>query len=109
MFYGLSGYFAAHSQHVGMFQTAAWLPDAGAAAGCAGERLSWPRLALAGLLGAALALPGHFQVALYAFSGAGAVGAARRRRCAADSVAPADWSSALLAVAALGAAAVSGS
>ncbi|HYW86760.1 MAG TPA: hypothetical protein VFB50_03270, partial [Chloroflexota bacterium] len=26
MFYGLSGYFAAHSQHVGMVETAAWLP-----------------------------------------------------------------------------------
>src|SRR5579859_6233168 len=26
LFYGLSGWFAAHSQHVGMFQTAAWLP-----------------------------------------------------------------------------------
>src|SRR5215475_5705292 len=25
VFYGLSGYFAAHSQHVGMFQAAAWL------------------------------------------------------------------------------------
>src|SRR5215207_7087256 len=26
MFYGLSGFFAAHSQHVGIVQTAAWLP-----------------------------------------------------------------------------------
>src|SRR5205823_1426591 len=36
-----------------------------------GERLSLRRLALAAGLGSALALPGHFQVALYAFSGAG--------------------------------------
>jgi hypothetical protein len=70
MFYGLSGYFAAHSQHVGMFDTAAWLPWLMLALDAVVERLSLRRLALAGLVGAALALPGHFQVALYAFSGA---------------------------------------
>jgi hypothetical protein len=72
MFYGLSGWFATHSQHVGMFQTAAWLPWLVLLLQSLGERLSLPRLALASLLGAALALPGHFQVALYAFCGAGA-------------------------------------
>src|SRR6266849_5726585 len=72
MFYGLSGWFATHSQHVGMFQTAAWLPWLVLLLQTLGERLSLPRLALASLLGAALALPGHFQVALYAFCGAGA-------------------------------------
>ena len=70
IFYGLSGYFAAHAQHVGMVQTAAWLPWVLLVLDVLGERLSLIRLALAGLLGAALALPGHFQVALYAFSGA---------------------------------------
>jgi len=70
IFYGLSGYFAAHAQHVGMVETAAWLPWLLLLLDHVGERLSRRRLALAGLLGAALALPGHFQVALYAFSGA---------------------------------------
>src|SRR5205807_6347556 len=69
MFYGLSGWFAAHSQHVGMFQTAAWLPWLLLLLESLAQRVSLARLALAGLLGAALALPGHFQVALYAFSG----------------------------------------
>src|SRR5207244_8792251 len=72
MFYGLSGWFATHSQHVGMFQAAAWLPWLVLLLDNLGQRLSLPRLALASLLGAALALPGHFQVALYAFCGAGA-------------------------------------
>ena len=53
-----------------MVQTAAWLPWLVLLLDLLGERLSLKRLALAGLLGAALALPGHFQVALYAFSGA---------------------------------------
>jgi hypothetical protein len=69
MFYGLSGWFAAHSQHVGMFDTAAWLPWLAVVLEWLAERVSLARLALAGLLGAAIALPGHFQVALYAFSG----------------------------------------
>jgi Bacterial membrane protein YfhO len=71
VFYGLSGYFAAHAQHIGMFQTAAWLPWLLVVLDLLGERLSLTRLAAAGLLGAALALPGHFQAALYAFCGAG--------------------------------------
>jgi hypothetical protein len=72
LFYGLSGYFAAHAQHVGMVQTAAWLPWLVLLLDVLGERLSPRRLALAALLGAALSLPGHFQVALYAFTGAAA-------------------------------------
>jgi hypothetical protein len=71
LFYGLSGWFATHSQHVGMFQAAAWLPWLVLLLDMLGERLSLPRLVVASLLGAALALPGHFQVALYAFCGAG--------------------------------------
>ena len=69
IFYGLSGWFAAHSQHVGMSQAAAWLPWIVLLFESIGERLSLRRAALAGLLGAALALPGHFQVALYAATG----------------------------------------
>ena len=70
LFYGLSGYFAAHSQHLGMVQTAAWLPWLILLLDHLGERLSARRLGLAALLGAALALPGHFQTALYAGCGA---------------------------------------
>jgi Bacterial membrane protein YfhO len=82
MFYGLSGYFAAHAQHIGMFETAAWLPWLLVLLDALGQRVSLRRLALAGLLGAAVALPGHFQVALYTFSGAGvwAIGEALARR-----------------------------
>jgi len=72
IFYGLSGWFAAHSQHVGMFQTAVWLPWLILVLDNSGERLSLSRLTVASVLGAALALPGHFQVALYAVCGAGA-------------------------------------
>lgn len=71
MFYGLSGWFTAHSQHVGMVETAAWLPWLVLLLDSLSRRLSLSRLALASFLGAALALPGHFQVALYAVSGAG--------------------------------------
>lgn len=68
MLYGFSGWFATHSQHVGMVDTAAWLPwlvlflDHVRSAG-----ITPNKLALAGLLGAAIALPGHFQLALYTF------------------------------------------
>ena len=69
MFYGLSGFFAAHSQHVGIVQAAAWLPWLVLAIDMLAEHVTLRRLALAGLLGAMLALPGHFQTALYAFCG----------------------------------------
>jgi Bacterial membrane protein YfhO len=70
--YGLSGWFATHSQHVGMSEAVAWLPWLALLFEHIGERLTPRRLALAGLLGAALALPGHFQVALYTATGVGA-------------------------------------
>jgi hypothetical protein len=66
--YGLSGWFATHSQHVGMFDTAAWLPWLMLLLLHLAERITPRRLAMAGLLGAAIALPGHFQLALYTFS-----------------------------------------
>jgi len=69
MFYGLSGYFAAHSQHVGMVETAAWLPWLVLLLDSIAERVTAARLAMSGLLGAAVALPGHFQTALYSFAG----------------------------------------
>jgi hypothetical protein len=73
LFYGLGGFFAAHSQHVGMFQTAAWLPWLLTAVQLLGERISGPRLALAGAVGASIVLAGHFQTALYCFAAAAAL------------------------------------
>src|SRR5262249_14868093 len=69
MFYGLSGYFAGHSQHVGMVETAAWLPWLVLGVLRLGECVSGRRLAVWAIVGAAIALPGHFQTALYAFCG----------------------------------------
>ncbi|MBV9546101.1 MAG: YfhO family protein [Chloroflexi bacterium] len=71
MFYGLSGYFAAHTQHLAMFQVAAWLPWLLIALDAIARRVTARRLALVALLGAAVALPGHFQTGLYALSGVG--------------------------------------
>ena len=89
MCYGLSGWFAAHSQHVGMVASAAWLPwllvcllrlnaatrhpaEGPAQDGGPDVRLeviAEPRRLLElGLVGAAVALPGSFQIALYTFS-----------------------------------------
>ncbi len=89
MCYGLSGWFAAHSQHVGMVASAAWLPwllvcllrlnaatrhpaEGPAQDGGPDVRLEViaepRRLVELGLVGAAVALPGSFQIALYTFS-----------------------------------------
>jgi hypothetical protein len=68
MFYALSGWFAAHSQHVGMVAAAAWLPWLLV---CLLRWVDAPhprRLVELGLVGAAIALPGSFQIALYTFS-----------------------------------------
>jgi hypothetical protein len=65
VFFAFSGFFAGHSSHVGMFQTAAWLPTllwAGLRAVRSLRRLP-VLLAVAGCV----VLPGHFQTALYAF------------------------------------------
>ena len=107
IFYGLSGWFAAHSQHLGMSQAAAWLPWLVLLFDVSSERLELTRLVLAGLLGAALALPGHFQVALYAAVGAGVWAlleaaiqrsAARARRVAIGLAALGAWGACLAAV-----------
>jgi hypothetical protein len=68
MLYGLSGWFAAHMQHVGMFDSAAWLPWLVLLLEHLRKRVTLRHLALAALLGAAIVLPGHFQLALYTFS-----------------------------------------
>ena len=77
VFYGLSGFFAGHSSHVGMFQAAAWLPW-----------LLWAFIrairgpavkfgALAAAAGGAIVLAGHFQTALYSFFALGLLVAVR--------------------------------
>jgi hypothetical protein len=68
MVYGLSGWFAAHSQHVGMVASAAWLPWLLV---CLLRYAAVPgakQLVELGLVGTAIALPGSFQIALYTFS-----------------------------------------
>ncbi|MBI3471659.1 MAG: hypothetical protein HY013_09900, partial [Candidatus Solibacter usitatus] len=70
--YGLSGFFAGHSSHVGIFSAAAGLPwlllalDRG-----------W--MALGGAIGGCLILAGHFQTALYAFAALTLFAVARRK------------------------------
>ncbi|MBV9133250.1 MAG: YfhO family protein [Chloroflexi bacterium] len=68
MFYGLSGWFAAHAQHVGMVDTAAWLPWLLLLIINLREQITPCRLAAGVVLGAAIMLPGSFQLALYTFA-----------------------------------------
>jgi len=68
MMYGFSGFFAGHSSHIGMFQSAAWLPWLLWGAHRALVRGRSFALIGAGLAGACLFLVGHFQTALYSFS-----------------------------------------
>src|SRR5579883_1049368 len=65
--YALSGFFAGHASHIGMFQAAAWLPLILWSLHRAIERDSWRDAALTGLCGGAMFLAGHFQTALYVF------------------------------------------
>ncbi len=69
--YGLSGFFAGHSSHVGMIQTAAWFPWLLFAYLRAVEGPSRRWLALAGIIGGTLTLAGHFQTSLYSFAALG--------------------------------------
>lgn len=70
LIYSLSGSFAAHSEHIGLFQAAAWLPWLLLTFWNASTRVNAPGVAIAGLVGGCLVLAGHFQTALYAFSAA---------------------------------------
>jgi hypothetical protein len=71
VFYALSGWFATHSQHVGMFDTAAWLPWLLLLLDRLQHGVTLRKMVLAAGLGAAIILPGHFQLALYTFAFAG--------------------------------------
>ncbi len=64
--YAFSGFFAAHSSHVGMFQTAALLPWL-ILAGIASLR-NWRWLPVAPAIAGVTILAGHFQSALYALA-----------------------------------------
>ena len=68
-FYGLSGFFAGHSSHLGLFQTAALFPWLLWTSYRALNRQQWRWIVIAGLTGGCLVLAGHFQCALYSFFG----------------------------------------
>lgn len=67
VFYAWSGFFAAHSSHLGMFETAALLPWLLWAALEALESGTLRTMLVAGLIGGLIILAGHFQTALYCF------------------------------------------
>jgi len=65
--YAFGGFFAGHSSHLGMFETAALFPWMMWAAMKALESGAARDLAITGLIAGLLVLAGHFQTALYAF------------------------------------------
>jgi hypothetical protein len=66
--YGLSGFFAGHSSHVGLFSAAADLPWLLLFFDCAVEAQAPLFVALGGLAGGMIILAGYLQTALYAFA-----------------------------------------
>ena len=67
VFYAGGGFFAAHSSHVGIFETAALLPWLLWSALRAIESETMSAMLLPGAIGGLMALIGHFQTALYSF------------------------------------------
>ena len=67
--YALGGFFAGHSSHIGMFESAALFPWLLVALFMAVDARLWRGALLGTAAGGALILAGHFQTALYAFSG----------------------------------------
>jgi hypothetical protein len=67
VFYAGGGFFAGHSSHVGMFETAALLPWLLWSALIALESDTVLALLLPGVIGGLVVLAGHFQTALYSF------------------------------------------
>jgi hypothetical protein len=65
--FGLSGFFAGHSSHTGILQTASWLPWLLLLFDRANAAATPSRVALAGLAAGVMILAGHFQTSLYAF------------------------------------------
>jgi hypothetical protein len=66
-FYAFGGFFAAHSSHLGMFETAALFPWLLWIALRAVETGALADILLTGLISGILVLAGHFQTALYSF------------------------------------------
>ena len=64
--YAFSGFFAGHASHVGMFQSAAWLPWILLAVHIAMETGAIRAMAAGGVAAGVMFLAGHFQTALYA-------------------------------------------
>ena len=71
LFYAFSGFFAGHASHVGMFQTAAWLPWILLSLHAAMETGAIRAFAAGGFAAGVMFLAGHFQTALYALLAAG--------------------------------------
>jgi hypothetical protein len=69
--YGLSGFFAGHSSHVGIFCVAAGMPWLLLCFRRAMEGAALRYVGFGGLIGGAILLAGHFQTALYAFAALG--------------------------------------
>lgn len=67
--YALGGFFAGHSSHIGMFESAALFPWLLVALFMAVDGQFWRGALLGTAAGGALILAGHFQTTLYAFSG----------------------------------------
>jgi hypothetical protein len=69
--YGLSGFFAGHSSHVGIFSTAACLPWLLLCFRRAVDSAALRFAALGGILGGLMILAGYFQAAMYAYLAVG--------------------------------------
>lgn len=69
--YGLSGFFASHSSHVGLFSAAAGFPWLLLAYRRAADSTALRYTALGGLAGGAMILAGYTQTAVYGFLGLG--------------------------------------
>ena len=69
--YGFSGFFAGHASHLGMVQTAAWLPLILYGVHRSIESSAYATTLLTGTGCATLFLAGHFQSALYSFAAIG--------------------------------------
>jgi hypothetical protein len=72
--YGLSGFFAAHSSHVGIFSAAAGFPWLILMYIMARDSSAVRFTALGGIVGAELIFAGYFQTAMYSFVGLGILG-----------------------------------
>lgn len=78
VFYAFGGFFAGHSSHLGMFETAALLPWLLWAAVTAVESGAPRAIVGTGLIAGLIVLAGHFQTALYSFFALALLVAVRR-------------------------------